>query len=101
MRRLTSRPLAPPEQDSPYLLHVVHPYTLKSLKDALSNVRKLRNRLDTLKAQGENSTIAKGVVVDMVNCATVNLDELEPLLDGFITESQSISGELLSSSLVS
>ncbi len=78
--------------DSPYLLHIVHPYALKSLKSALSNVRTFRNRLGSLNVHGQNAQIAKEVMVDLVNCASVDLDALEPILDEFIEQSKNITG---------
>ncbi|KIY72204.1 hypothetical protein CYLTODRAFT_418183 [Cylindrobasidium torrendii FP15055 ss-10] len=79
--------------DSPYLLHIVHPYALQGLKTALGNIKTLRDRLRVLNAQGENSHLAKGVFVDMVDCASIKLDALEEIIDGFLIGAAKIPPE--------
>ncbi|PBK97052.1 hypothetical protein ARMGADRAFT_1010562 [Armillaria gallica] len=77
----------------PCLLHIVHPRALVNLKQALSNVRDFRSTLGSLTTRGENSQIAKDVLVDLVDCSGVDLNALNPLLDEFILKSKGIEVE--------
>lgn len=78
----------------PCLLHIVHPRALVNLKQALSNVRDFRSTLGSLTTRGENSQIAKDVLVDLVDCSGVDLNALNPLLDEFILKSKGIEGKI-------
>ncbi|KAK0210934.1 hypothetical protein DFS33DRAFT_1296412 [Desarmillaria ectypa] len=104
----TNKPLSPSESDDlfgaestistdhyevPCLLHLVHPRALVNLRQALSNVRNFRNSLGSLTTRGENSQIAKDVLIDLVDCSGVDLNALDPLLDEFILKSKGIEVE--------
>ncbi|PBK78348.1 hypothetical protein ARMSODRAFT_947241 [Armillaria solidipes] len=77
----------------PCLLHIVHPRALVNLKQALNNVRNFRSTLGSLTTRGENSQIARDVLVDLVDCSGVDLNALDPLLDEFILKSKGIEVE--------
>lgn len=62
-------------------MHILHPLVLNNLRDAIGHVRRFRDELDPLPPKGENSQIAKDVLMDTVNSSGVNLDALLPLLE--------------------
>ncbi|KAK0463953.1 uncharacterized protein EV420DRAFT_1264492 [Desarmillaria tabescens] len=86
-------PVSTDHYEVPCLLHIVHPRALVNLKQALSNVRSFRSSLGSITARGENSQIAKDVLVDLVDCSGVDLNALDPLLDEFILKSKDIEVE--------
>ncbi|KAJ7109456.1 hypothetical protein C8R44DRAFT_986432 [Mycena epipterygia] len=75
------------------LLHLAHPYALRSLHAALSNVTRFKNKIASLSASEENSQIAKDVLVDLVDCSGVDLAALEPLLSELLVEAKKFSVE--------
>ncbi|KAJ7709826.1 hypothetical protein B0H17DRAFT_1029380 [Mycena rosella] len=75
------------------LLHLAHPYALRSLHAALSNVTRFKNKIGSLSASEENSQIAKSVLVDLIDCSGVDLNALEPLLADLLVEAKKFSAE--------
>ncbi|KAJ7430710.1 hypothetical protein B0H11DRAFT_2134605 [Mycena galericulata] len=75
------------------LLHLAHPYALRSLHAALSNVTRFKNKIGSLSASEENSQIAKSVLVDLIEYSGVDLNALQPLLSDFIMEAKNFGVE--------
>jgi len=67
--------------NSPILLHLAHPFTLRYFIDGLKHVKSFRAFLGSLPAGGENSQIAKEVLVDLVDCSGVDLTSLITALE--------------------
>ncbi|KAF8163366.1 hypothetical protein B0H34DRAFT_650242 [Crassisporium funariophilum] len=65
----------------PILLHITHPFTLQNLIAALKHVRTFRTFLGSLPAGGENSQIAKEVLIDVVDCSGVDFESLILILE--------------------
>ncbi|KAJ7774497.1 hypothetical protein DFH07DRAFT_732775 [Mycena maculata] len=80
-------------QLSSILLHLAHPYALRSLHAALSNVIRFKNKIGSLSASEENSQIAKNVLVDLIDCSGVDLNALEPLLADLLAETKNFGVE--------
>ncbi|KAJ7449889.1 hypothetical protein FB451DRAFT_1052547, partial [Mycena latifolia] len=80
-------------QSSSTLLHLAHPYALRSLHTALSNVTRFKNKIGSLSASEENSQIAKNVLVDLIDCSGVDLNALEPLLSDLLVETKKFGVE--------
>ena len=80
---------------SPILLHLAHPFTLQNFITALKHVKEFRAFLGSLPAGGENSQIAKEVLVDLVDCSGVNLTGLISALEEVLERVQRLDGELL------
>ncbi|KAF7363511.1 hypothetical protein MSAN_01007400 [Mycena sanguinolenta] len=84
---------------SSVLLHLAHPYSLKSLHAAVSNVARFRNTIGSLSASEENSHIAKSVLVDLIDCSGVDLKALEPVLVELSTDAKKFDLENMRRSL--
>ena len=82
--------------NSPILLHLAHPYTLQNFITALKHVKEFRAFLGSLPAGGENSQIAKEVLVDLVDCSGVDLTGLISTLEEVLGRVQSLDRELYS-----
>ncbi|KAJ7774920.1 hypothetical protein B0H16DRAFT_1362208 [Mycena metata] len=82
-----------PTPPSSILLHLSHPYALRSLHAAVSNVTRFKNKIGSLSASEENSQIAKSVLVDLLDCSGVDLAALEPLLSEFLVEAKKFGVE--------
>jgi hypothetical protein len=81
--------------DSPILLHLAHPFTLQNFITALKHVKEFRLFLGSLPAGGENSQIAKEVLVDLVDCSGVDLTGLIATLEEVLERVQNLDRELL------
>lgn len=81
--------------NSPILLHLALPYTLQNFITALKHVKEFRTFLGSLPAGGENSQIAKEVLVDLVDCSGVDLTGLISALEEVLERIQSLDRELL------
>ncbi|KAF5373666.1 hypothetical protein D9758_000628 [Tetrapyrgos nigripes] len=73
--------------DAPIFLHLTHPVALKTLHAIVSNIKRLRLVIDGLTPKSENTQIVKEVFIDIMDCAGIDVAELEKVLDEF---SQSI-----------
>lgn len=80
----------------PSLLYLAHPYALQNLKELLTHVNTFRQVLNKKPAGGENSQMAKDVLIDLVNCSGLKLDALITSMSECIEESQVLSGKSLS-----
>jgi hypothetical protein len=81
--------------NSPILLHLAHPFILQNFITALKHVKAFRTFLGSLPAGGENSQIAKEVLVDLVDYSGVDLTGLITALEGVLERVQSLDRELL------
>lgn len=81
--------------NSPILLHLAHPFTLQNFISALKHVKEFRAFLGSLPAGGENSQIAKEVLVDLVDCSGVDLTGLISALEEVLERVQSLDRELI------
>ena len=79
---------------SPILLHLAHPFTLQNFITALKHVKEFRGFLGSLPAGGENSQIAKEVLVDLVDCSGIDLTGLISALEEVLERVQSLDREL-------
>ncbi|KAJ7172400.1 hypothetical protein C8R46DRAFT_147163 [Mycena filopes] len=82
-----------PTPPSSILLHLAHPYPLRSLHAAVRNVTRFKNKIGSLSASEENSQIAKSVLVDLLDCSGVDLAALEPVLSELLVEAKKIGVE--------
>ncbi|KAJ6496752.1 hypothetical protein C8R47DRAFT_1042539 [Mycena vitilis] len=78
---------------SSILLHLAHPYALRSLHAALTNVTRFKDKIGSLSASEENSQIAKNIIVDLIDCSGVDLIALEVLLSELLVEVKRFSVE--------
>lgn len=81
--------------NSPILLHLAHPFALQNFITALKHVKAFRAFLGSLPAGGENSQIAKGILVDLVDCSGVDLTGLITALEEVLERVQNLDRELL------
>ncbi|KAG7092557.1 hypothetical protein E1B28_008906 [Marasmius oreades] len=65
---------------SPTLLMLLHPHALQTLLEAVANVKQVRQRLELLTPRSENSQIARDAFIDQVDCSSINLTGLLPIL---------------------
>lgn len=63
------------------LLHLLHPYALQNLRDAIAHVRRFRDELDPLPPKGESAQIAKDILMDAADSSGVDLQKLLSTLD--------------------
>lgn len=63
------------------LLHLVHPFALRNLQEAVTHVKRFRDELDPLPPKGENSQIAKDILMDTVDSSGINLTALLSVLE--------------------
>jgi hypothetical protein len=75
------------------LLHLVQPYALGCLCQALKHVVLLYDCLRVKRAKEENTQIAKDVFLDLVERSGINLKGLASLLSESLQDSASISGQ--------
>jgi hypothetical protein len=78
--------------DIPILLHLAHPQALNGIRVAVSHVHRFWNYLKSLSPAGESATIAKDMLIDLVDCSGVDLTCLDPLLDPSSSSIDEISG---------
>ncbi|THU88421.1 hypothetical protein K435DRAFT_842205 [Dendrothele bispora CBS 962.96] len=69
--------------DAPILLHLVHPTAFKALRATVSNIKRFRQTIDKLTPKSENTQIAKEALIDILDCAGLDVSGLEQLLDDF------------------
>ncbi|GJE87143.1 hypothetical protein PsYK624_032260 [Phanerochaete sordida] len=67
--------------DASILLHLLHPYALQNLRDAIAHVRRFRDELDPLPPKGESAQIAKDILMDAADSSGVDLQKLLSTLD--------------------
>ncbi|KAG5647224.1 hypothetical protein DXG03_000759 [Asterophora parasitica] len=69
-----------PPLKTPILLLLGHPFPLNILFTALSHVQKYRAYVGSLSARGENSQIARDVLIDLVDSSGINFAALKAAL---------------------
>ncbi|KAF9227689.1 hypothetical protein BS17DRAFT_693359 [Gyrodon lividus] len=89
----TSRPPLSSPFDSPILLHLVHPLTLTNLIGVTIHVNRFYHSINSLTPKGENSQIARDILVDLIGCSGLNLNGLEDILKGTVLDVRSIPGD--------
>ncbi|KAI0362401.1 hypothetical protein OH77DRAFT_1500103 [Trametes cingulata] len=87
--------------DSPIFLHLVHPYPLSRLQTALEHVKRFREHIGKLATKGENSHIAKDVLMDITDSSGLDLQPLGPLLAEILQDSKQLDAQELRRSLAS
>ncbi|KAI8989685.1 hypothetical protein BD414DRAFT_484925 [Trametes punicea] len=85
--------------DNPIFLHLVHPYALSRVQTALAHVRRFRDHVGKLAAKGENSHIAKDVLMDITDCSGVDLQPLGSLLSEILQDCKALDPQELRRSL--
>ncbi|KAH9857142.1 hypothetical protein C2E23DRAFT_375639 [Lenzites betulinus] len=79
--------------DSPIFLHLAHPYALSRLQTALEHVKRFRDHVGKLTAKGENSHIAKDVLMDITDGSGVDLQLLGPLLADILQDARQLDSQ--------
>ncbi|TBU35719.1 hypothetical protein BD311DRAFT_783359 [Dichomitus squalens] len=87
--------------DSPIFLHLVHPYALTRLKAAVEHVKRFHDHISRLPAKGEESHIAKDVLLDITEGIGVDLQLVGPLLAEIMQETKGLDAQNLRRSLAS
>ncbi|CDO73540.1 hypothetical protein BN946_scf185014.g10 [Trametes cinnabarina] len=87
--------------DNPIFLLLTHPYALSRLHNALVHIKRFRDHVGKLAAKGENSQIAKDVLMDITDCSGLDLQPLGPLLSGILQDSGTCDAHELRRSLAS
>jgi len=62
----------------------VHPFALQNLINTLKHVRRYYQFLKASSAKIEKSQIAKDVLIDMIECSGLDLEQLEIVLDSSV-----------------
>ena len=79
--------------DSPIFLHLVHPYALARLKTCVEHVKRFHDHVSKLPAKGEESHIAKDVLLDITEGIGVDLQYVGGLLAEIVQETKGSDGE--------
>ncbi|KAI0333503.1 hypothetical protein GY45DRAFT_1319460 [Cubamyces sp. BRFM 1775] len=87
--------------DNPIFLHLAHPFALKWLHTALEHVKRFRTHVGRLSARGENSHIAKDVLMDITDSSGVDLQPLGPVLSEVLQDCKTLDAQELRRSLAS
>jgi hypothetical protein len=78
--------------EAPALLPLAHPYALQNVCKAVGHVARLRTFVGSLPAGGEKESIAKAVLLDLVDSSGIDFAALEVLLADCSEESTDPSG---------
>ncbi|KAH0827179.1 hypothetical protein J3R83DRAFT_4871 [Lanmaoa asiatica] len=81
--------------DSPILLHLTHPFILPSLIGVITHVNRFYHSLSALTPKGENSQIARDILMDIIGCSGLDLRGIEEVLKGAMPDTRHISGKLI------
>lgn len=82
--------------DSPILLHLTHPLILTNLIGVIMHVNRFYNSLSALTPKGENSQIARDILMDVIGCSGLDLRGIEDILKGAMPDVRGIPGKLIS-----
>ncbi|TFY72667.1 hypothetical protein EVG20_g347 [Dentipellis fragilis] len=85
----------------PIFLHLLHPHAFRQLRVAVSAVGRFYEYVKKLNPSVENAQIAKGILVDFVDCSGLNLKELEVAMVAAADDVMLLNGEDLRRSLAS
>ncbi|KZT70141.1 hypothetical protein DAEQUDRAFT_810869 [Daedalea quercina L-15889] len=61
-------------------VHLVHPYSLGRIRMILDHVKRFRKHIASLTAKGENAQIARDVLLDVIDCSGIDLDQISVVL---------------------
>lgn len=81
--------------DSPVLLHLVHPFILPNLIGVIIHVNRFYHLLSVLTPKGENSQMARDILMDVIDCSGLDLRGIEEILKGTHPDVRSIPGKLI------
>ncbi|KIJ16952.1 hypothetical protein PAXINDRAFT_168391 [Paxillus involutus ATCC 200175] len=84
---------SPSPFDCPILLHLVHPLTLANLIGLTIHVNRFYHSLNSFTPKGENSQIARDILVDLIGCSGLNFKGLEDIFKGAALDVRSIPGD--------
>ncbi|KAF8559768.1 hypothetical protein OG21DRAFT_1402239 [Imleria badia] len=76
--------------DSPILLHLTHPFILTNLIAVITHVNRFYHSLSELTPKGENSKIARDILMDVIGCSGLNLRGIEDILKGVVPDARNI-----------
>lgn len=91
----SKRPSLSSPFDSPILLHLTHPFMLPNLIGVIMHVNRFYHSLSALSPKGENSQIARDILMDVVGCSGLDLKGIEEILKGTMPDVRSIPGKLI------
>ncbi|TFY63286.1 hypothetical protein EVJ58_g3346 [Rhodofomes roseus] len=75
------------------LVHLVHPYSLGRIRMILGHVKRFRDRVALLTAKGENAQIARDVLLDVVDCSGIDLEQMGGVLAQVHQSLQGVHGQ--------
>ncbi|KAI1794605.1 hypothetical protein LXA43DRAFT_1114337, partial [Ganoderma leucocontextum] len=87
--------------DSPIFLHLVHPYALTRLKTSVEHVKRFHDHVCKLPAKGEESHIAKDVLLDITEGIGIDLHHVGALFAEIVQETKGLDAQDLRRSLAS
>ncbi|KAA1471094.1 hypothetical protein DENSPDRAFT_837020 [Dentipellis sp. KUC8613] len=85
----------------PIFLHLLHPHAFRQLRVAVGAVGRFYEYVKKLNPSVENAQMAKGILVDFVDCSGLNLKELETAMVAAADDVVLLNGEDLRRSLAS
>lgn len=85
----------------PILLNLAHPYATRNLFTILQHLKRFRTYLGSLSAGGENSRIARDVLVDLVDCSGVDFEALYPVIEEIVQKSKTHDSRVCRKALAS
>ncbi|KAF8136567.1 hypothetical protein EV363DRAFT_1395672 [Boletus edulis] len=88
----SKRPLSSPF-DSPLFLHLTHPFMLTNIIGMIMHVNRFYHSLSALTPKGENSQIARDILMDVIGCSGLDLKGIEEILKSAMLDVRSISGD--------
>ena len=91
----TSKDTAGTTLDSPIFLHLSHPYALSRLQAAAKHIKRFHDQVAKLPPKGENSHIARDVLIDSTEGSGVDLALLVPLLADIMQDCKKLDGSRL------
>lgn len=92
----SKRPLSSPFE-SPILLHLTHPFALTNLTGVIMHVNRFHHSLSALTPKGENSQIARNILMDVIGCSGLDLRGIEEIFKSAIADARSIPGKSICS----
>ncbi|KAG6376336.1 hypothetical protein JVT61DRAFT_2317 [Boletus reticuloceps] len=79
--------------DSPLFLHLTHPFMLTNIIGMIMHVNRFYHSLSALTPKGENSQIARDILMDVIGCSGLDLKGIEEILKGAMLDVRSITGD--------
>lgn len=75
------------------MLHLTHPFILTNLVGVIVHVNRFYHSLSALTPKGENSQIARDILMDVISCSGLDLRGIEEILKGAISDARNIPGK--------